>query len=1292
MIRTVAAFLVAAWATCAFAGTAGVVFSITGEPVAGVEVTAFRPEAPDAQRARLMAGKKRAALASATTDDAGAFTIDAKVDGVIELIAVRDGYVPAREVALGADDVMFELRPAKARKGRVSAGGKPVADALVVAFDDTGALWQTHTDAGGAYSIADPKNWLARIAVIHPGFALHISEEEISGVRLDVTLTPGEKVAGTVLTAKGAPASNARLLHDGWLLGTADAGGKFVLPRVAASVAVIDAAAGGATGRALRTAKDLVIQLGEAHSITGSIRDASKRAIAGAIVTAWSRGQEPVRTVTDDKGNYRLDGLRAADFQVGADATERLQFTWSRVNLATAATARADFTATEAKLIRGVVVDERKRPIAGATVQLMSEEMPAMYLFMSPRPMGPVKTARDGRFAVPWNEGQLGHQAALLRLRLQALRRGYAAGTSETLDLSGDLAPLTIVLPDGVELTGLVKDADGKPVAGAGVIALEESAAAAAWPLENLIAGVGGQPFVETDAEGRFRLRVNQKMHDVGVWKESFAPARAGSVSPGGKPLEIVLERGAEIRGRVVRKGTSTLPEGMLVAESDDGAYVVAELAPDGTFTFAGLRPGPYTLTYTTMTAALPVEKRVIAPAENVQFELPSVAEVRGRVLDQTTGEPLMVEYFVTAGDDAVAGGHFGPGEPFMIAVAAGPNTLTVRAAGYGSQSIDVTVEEGKPGEVTFKLARGRKITGHVREEGGAPVGGARIRVEREDNSQWDDAFTTAGETAGDGAFVLDGVPKEALTVVATSDRHMTSRIAVAAGDDDPRLDVTLSLGMKVKGRVVSSEGLPVEKATVTASGFSVDAGYRRVTTDSSGAFTMEGLSAGRYSFHAQRDDLGSGKAADVEIGPAEIVITMPPSTGTGSVHGKVLGFAEKQWQFGMVTAGDGIATATVGRDGSYRLERVPAGEIEIQAQAFNTSRGDAATSGTRKVTVVAGGDVEVDLAFRDDIVIRGTVTENGQPVAGRSVSFALDAGQWSARTSELGTYEVRGLQPGSYHVSVVLGNRRSFSTRHHVTQSGTFDIRADFGRVAGRVVDAEGTPVAGATVTAVSVAGATGGEQDKTDARGGFDFAVPKGSYNVTVSREGFTTAAQTIESDGTPAVITLHRGNALPVRLSDARTGRPLTGYVVAVDEQGVQFRPNKTGDGVHQLPIPAGRYRVAASADGYASQSARITVPADAEVRLALTPGGKLIIRSEQNAAELVKLVHPNGEEYVQCYCNGIAEVRLKGSETVIEHVAPGAYTLRVFDEQGRVKSSYPVTIVEGQTTVADIHVPE
>lgn len=1266
MVKQLAALALLALSSSLFAATTGIVLSPAGDPVAGAEVVAYRLEAPLAQRARLVAGGGRVVLAKAVTDDGGAFSLGDTLTGVVELIVQRDGFVPERRVVVAGGDLAIEVRRAGGRVGRVVAEGKAVEGAVAVAFDGEHAVWQTTTDAKGAYTIPDPKTWVTAIAVLHPDYAIHHQ----TGQKLDVTLRRGERVTGTTSIA------NATLLHDGWPVGTSGDDGTFVLAHLPASATVIDAIAGAARGRGKR---GTTIRLDDARTISGTIRDADKRPLAGAAIRAWS-GETAFTGVADEKGNYRFDGLTAAAWEIAPEPLPRLRFEVVNVSLAAKDRGTADFNASEAKTVHGTVVDERKRPIAGADVRIVPTQIPPIYVHGGDRNGMSARTGRDGRFELALAFGMdLAQIGQSMPFRLQAVRRGYAAGVSGPLDLAAG-KPVTIVLPEGIELTGSVVDADGKPVAGAGVVVLEEPFGAVPLALDAVLSGGQGDPFVETDAEGRFSLRVNAKPHDVGAWKERYAGARVGSVKPGGEPVKLVLESAAELRGRVVQQGSDESPRGMLTAMTEEGRQFGGQLEADGTFIVKGLRPGDYTLQFVAFDGT-EAAKRVQVPAANVVIELPALVQVRGRVLDDATGEPVAAAYTVSAQTADLRSVTVEGNEPFAISLRPGPSRLTATAPGYAPKSLDIQVEEGKTSDVVFRLVRARRVTGRITDDGGLPVEGAYVALAESDERE--------AESDADGAFVLDGVPLGAQTLAVTSKRHIGTTASVPAGESDERVDVVLRRGVSVRGHVILANGEPVENAQVHADTAASDGEFRIAVTDANGAFTIEGLIPARYELTARRHDLGESDPVPAQAPASEVVIALKASGGTGVVHGRVLGFQDKKWEYGMVTVVPGMTSAMIGRDGRYRLERVPAGEVEVRAFA-GTGAGIAVSAPPVTVTVGAGAEVEADLAFRDDIVLRGTVTEKGQPAPAVDVRFMSVQGHWAGRTDARGVYEITGILPGQYNVFV--GNsRRSYETEHRVTGSGTFDISIDRDLVSGRVVDADGKPIVDASI---ELARATTREvlnSVKSDGAGAFSVELPAGEYIATASAEGYLAAVQRVQA-GAPFEITLNRGAGLEVRLVDARTNRAMNGYVVAVDANGTQYRPFETKDVIHKLPLAPGSYRVSASADGYASQSMRVTAPAQGPITFPLTPGGTLVIRTQRAAAEVVKLVMPNGEEYVQCHCNGIAAIRLSGPVTTVPHVAPGSYTMQVLDGDGRVLTSHPVTIIEGQTATAEIHVPQ
>ena len=111
----------------------------------------------------------------------------------------------------------------------------------------------------------------------------------------------------------------------------------------------------------------------------------------------------------------------------------------------------------------------------------------------------------------------------------------------------------------------------------------------------------------------------------------------------------------------------------------------------------------------------------------------------------------------------------------------------------------------------------------------------------------------------------------------------------------------------------------------------------------------------------------------------------------------------------------------------------------------------------------------------------------------------------------------------------------------------------AAFGSISGTVQDAQGKPVPGARVSLQSVAsGAT--QIVRTDAHGRFDFPnVELGTYRLSVSRKGFTTATQpvTVESGyfPRPHVLLLRAVKLAAVTVSASAEPQPVVASVTPI-----------------------------------------------------------------------------------------------------------------------------------------------
>ncbi|HWE36910.1 MAG TPA: M56 family metallopeptidase [Isosphaeraceae bacterium] len=157
--------------------------------------------------------------------------------------------------------------------------------------------------------------------------------------------------------------------------------------------------------------------------------------------------------------------------------------------------------------IEGTVVDEAGKPVAGAKIT-------------SPYPYGTsgVTSGPDGRFTLTLNNAAAGY-AGVIASTDDGARQGYyrAPGYGP-----GTLPPVRIVLKPSRETTVTVKDGQGKPVAGATVLAIGSPIRTAAE--------------ATTDAGGRARLRTPAEAAIESVF--AFKPGAGADyyVDPKGRP------------------------------------------------------------------------------------------------------------------------------------------------------------------------------------------------------------------------------------------------------------------------------------------------------------------------------------------------------------------------------------------------------------------------------------------------------------------------------------------------------------------------------------------------------------------------------------------------------------------------------------------------------------------------------------------------------------------------------------------------------------------------------------
>lgn len=176
-------------------------------------------------------------------------------------------------------------------------------------------------------------------------------------------------------------------------------------------------------------------------------------------------------------------------------------------------------------------------------------------------------------------------------------------------------------------------------------------------------------------------------------------------------------------------------------------------------------------------------------------------------------------------------------------------------------------------------------------------------------------------------------------------------------------------------------------------------------------------------------------------------------------------------------------------------------------------------------------------IAHADGGQIQGKVKEEGgKSLAGvtvkanRTVTRSLDnqdAGQkdYETKTNDKGEFVLRDLLPGNYALTFELAGYRTFVTRRFELAAGvTFKVPSvveltrepeAYSLIRGAVLDASGYSLNNVSVTIERTDGKKFKKTEKESVTGGqFAFRVPSesGSYRVTASADGFTTASQTV------------------------------------------------------------------------------------------------------------------------------------------------------------------------------------
>jgi uncharacterized GH25 family protein/protocatechuate 3,4-dioxygenase beta subunit len=1321
------------------ASVTGIVINTDGQPIAGAKVSIYAPETVAARRLRLFSKTvERTALATRQTDSKGNFSFDSPKDQpLVDLRVEANGFAPDAERLLADDDTgAIALTSATMQRGTITTNGKPVAGANVVWLGNSTESIAT-TDADGHYSVPDPAKWANRVIVIHPDYAV---VDEVTGLlrtppKLNHDLNAGVTIKGRVVGENGQSAvAKAPLLVDDLPLATTADDGTFTIEHAPKNWQEVEARSGPLAGvRARASDSAVAIRLAKLGKITGNVRDAKSQLplvnaevrIGPAMPLGRMRGFGAAGTapaqdsvLTDAKGTFTISAppghysLSAVyPGSMVANATISLS-AGQTVNKALYGNARGR--------VSGMVVDENKRGIAGARLSARNANRDGgnPMLIGPPRFQQelPAFSGPDGRFVVRMVPTESDVQ-------IDAAKKGLPAAHSASVHLNpGEKkSGVLITVPRGVAFSGKVIDANGKPISGVGVEPVESTGRGGfAAGLRRVVVSMlrdREDEVVRTGSDGTFSVRVKEGTYDVVFKREGFATKtlHAETVNALTKPVEVKLDPGVEISGRVVRNGVGV--EGVNINAMREETPASAVTASDGSFTLTDLTPGPVMLAASKMDSFILQNRSVTAPARDVIIQLPAGGRITGRVVDKSNHSPVTsfqagISMSRGAGGMMIAlppmlkGFTSDDGSFTLENVPPGPTQLVVSAPGYTTAHIPgLNVEDGKTvNDVEVALDTGVRLTGRVTGPDGAPVSGVSVRESGSNMGPM--RFMTGGEapatTDPNGEYSIEAIDPGQKTFTFQRQGFLAEDRTVTLSGREARLDVQLSSGVSLNGVVVTDAGAPVADAMVNAMSASDAAFGRQGRTDANGSFQIAGLAPGHYTISASKQGLTEGILRDFDLStgaPARIVMR-----NGGTIAGHVIGLTATELGNTVVTANsaNGGAQAEVDSSGAYHIDGAPTGTVRVSARTGRGFAAGAKTSPMQSVQVDPGASVQVDIQFKSSTVVRGRVTRNGQPMPNVMVMFVPRGSQTQTQASGTadsnGAYEITGLDDGTYSVGVLdIDRSNAFSSAYEVHGSGTFDIDIKTGTLRGRVIDSStGEPLANAQIQIQPKQGGFFSARSVvTDPAGSFVVDnIARGSYQATAQKDGYGHDVRDLTiGDSAPDDLEfkLSPSSGVTLRVVDGRDNRALSANVMrVVDAQGRTlegsggFRYNPSTEPV-TLTLAPGTYTVTLTAMDYAPKSINVTSPSDITVQM--MPGGSLVLRSKSSTQQRVRLIDSKGAIYPRGP-NGIFTLDPSPLTTTVNNVTGGVWTLQVLNSADQVINSIPITIVDGQQAVMDV----
>jgi protocatechuate 3,4-dioxygenase beta subunit len=581
-------------------------------------------------------------------------------------------------------------------------------------------------------------------------------------------------------------------------------------------------------------------------------------------------------------------------------------------------------------------------------------------------------------------------------------------------------------------------------------------------------------------------------------------PARHGTLahrSPGDDVVQDDDVRGTlRLEGQVL--DTDTPVAGVTVA-IDTRPPRTAITEADGSFAFDGLLGREYELVATSgEQVAGPVTVELTERTEPVVFRLRRGAEARVTVVtarDRAPAQAARVELRGVVARESITDAT---GTATFRGVPPGWYRITASSSGHARATTIAAIDQGTSA-YRFELVPGVAASGRVVDSNDRPVAGAKVRYEAV--SDFSNAGSETITTGSDGAFRIDGLAPGSFRFTARHELYApgASDAVVLSTTSREGITIRLAPGAVLAGSVVDKDDRPVPWAKVRVAeetaGIQMQRA-RQTTADAEGNFELRGLS--RTRTHAVAfDDHAASTIATIDLGAREraemklvldlddtIAGTIVDSTGEPLDGARVV--AEPDQPGAPIEARlRGRQQAIADADGRFALRGLAPGRYQLRTSPPGALEHGRST--LRETIAASSGDRAVRIVVPADGAITGRVAF---PDGRTPATFVVSLGGWGNTvpvSTRDGSFTIPDVPPRTYQLAV---RGPGFAERTlpgvvvaagKTADAGTITVRP--GRsISGRVIDADGKPVAGASVLAGPMLWGTGSKTRTPSGIGG--------------------------------------------------------------------------------------------------------------------------------------------------------------------------------------------------------------